>query len=237
MTIQAFDAAGDLVAIGSESMQAVVKGCNRLTVHLAALPLQTPGPDMAAPPGSDLAGVAPPPDMAGCIGGTPDEDQDGRANFCDLCPADPDPTPDGHRRRRAARRVRSRSGDGRQHARCTSICSTRPPATGRATIRSRRATWTSIRWASAPLSASNAMDMMPLLRARAGDDLPDGASRQRRRRQRPLPRHQREPEPGDRRVLRADLEQRRPGQPRHLPGGERRLQASRRCSRSARRSR
>ena len=34
-----------------------------------------------------------PPDMAGCVGGTPDEDADGRANFCDLCPDDADPTP------------------------------------------------------------------------------------------------------------------------------------------------
>ncbi len=93
MTVQAFDGANDLIAIGSESMQAVTKGCNRLTVHLAALPLQS-AVDMAIPPGGpyDMAGVIP-PDMAGCIGGMPDEDNDGRANFCDLCPADADPTP------------------------------------------------------------------------------------------------------------------------------------------------
>jgi hypothetical protein len=95
MTVEAFDASdgGNLIAIGSESMQALLKGCNRLTVHLAALPVQPPAGDMAAPPGSDLAGMEPPPDMAGCVGGTPDEDQDGRANSCDLCPADPDSTP------------------------------------------------------------------------------------------------------------------------------------------------
>lgn len=93
MTVQALDAMGGLVAIGSESIQAVVKGCNRLTVHLAALPVNPGGPvDMAVVPGSDMTGVVP-PDLAGCIGGTPDEDADGRANSCDLCPDDTDPTP------------------------------------------------------------------------------------------------------------------------------------------------
>jgi hypothetical protein len=61
-------------------------------VHLAALPPITPGPDMAAPPGSDLAGMMP-ADMTTCVGGVPDEDGDGRANFCDACPADADSTP------------------------------------------------------------------------------------------------------------------------------------------------
>ena len=94
MTVQAFDATGQLIAIGSESMQAVPKGCNRLTVHLAALPVNGGPVDMAIPPGGpfDMAGVVP-PDLAGCIGGTPDEDADGRANSCDLCPADSDSTP------------------------------------------------------------------------------------------------------------------------------------------------
>jgi hypothetical protein len=92
MTLQALDTDGNLVAIGSESMQAVAKGCNLLTVHLAALPPITPGPDMAAPPGSDLAGMMP-ADMTTCVGGVPDEDGDGRANFCDACPADADSTP------------------------------------------------------------------------------------------------------------------------------------------------
>lgn len=94
MTVQAFDSDGNLVAIGSESLQAVIKGCNRLTVHLAGLPVMQGSIDMAIPPGGpiDMAGVIP-PDLAGCIGGTPDEDADGRANFCDLCPDDSDPTP------------------------------------------------------------------------------------------------------------------------------------------------
>jgi hypothetical protein len=48
--------------------------------------------DLSVPPGSDLAGMMP-SDMTMCVGGLPDEDNDGRANFCDLCPADSDPTP------------------------------------------------------------------------------------------------------------------------------------------------
>jgi hypothetical protein len=91
LTVQAFNTGDSLVAIGAESMQAVVSGCNRMTVHLAAVPVP-PAADLSFPPGTDLAGVLP-PDMAGCIGGTPDEDSDGRANICDLCPADADSTP------------------------------------------------------------------------------------------------------------------------------------------------
>lgn len=94
LTVQAYAVGGALVAIGSNSLLAVTNGCNRMTVNLTALPGMTPGPDMAAPPGSDLAGMMTPgPDMAGCVGGTPDEDADGRADFCDLCPDDSDPTP------------------------------------------------------------------------------------------------------------------------------------------------
>jgi hypothetical protein len=53
----------------------------------------TGGDDMAH--AADLAQSvdASSPDGGGCIGGTPDEDGDGRANACDLCPADSDPTP------------------------------------------------------------------------------------------------------------------------------------------------
>jgi len=94
MTVQGVSTvANNLIAIGSESMQAVSKGCNRLTVHLAGLPAN-PIADMG-----DSAGRAyrPWPGSSrrsrGCIGGTPDEDQDGRANSCDLCPDDSDPTP------------------------------------------------------------------------------------------------------------------------------------------------
>jgi len=90
LVVQAYDENGNLVAIGSNAMQAVAKGCNRMTVTLTALPV-TSGGDMAAPPGSDLAGTT--SDMAGCVGALPDEDSDGRGNICDLCPADFDPTP------------------------------------------------------------------------------------------------------------------------------------------------
>jgi hypothetical protein len=90
VTVQAISSGAMLLAIGSESAMVVNKGCNRITVHLAALPIVPPA-DMASN-STDMAGVVP-ADMAGCVGGSPDEDQDGRANFCDVCPADSDPTP------------------------------------------------------------------------------------------------------------------------------------------------
>lgn len=95
LTINAMSAEGQLVGIGAESEQVTSKGCNRLVVHLAAVPYAPPEgvADMAGAPPPDLAGFPPPGDMGNCLGGTPDEDVDGRANSCDLCPADPDPTP------------------------------------------------------------------------------------------------------------------------------------------------
>jgi hypothetical protein len=97
LVVQAYggDADGDpLLAVGSDQLEAVTSGCNKMTVHLTALPQMTIGGDMAAPPGSDLSGMMTPgPDMAGCVGGAPDEDADGRADFCDLCPDDSDPAP------------------------------------------------------------------------------------------------------------------------------------------------
>jgi hypothetical protein len=96
VTIEAVNAAGTLIGIGSDSEPVAAKGCNRLNVHLTGLDLQSPL-DMSVASGdgsgthsSDLAATS---DLAGCIGGMPDEDNDGRANFCDLCPADYDPTP------------------------------------------------------------------------------------------------------------------------------------------------
>ena len=89
VTLQALDGAGNLIAAGTDSIQAAVMGCNRLTVHLGGVSVNG---DMAVPPGPiDMAMVR--ADLAGCFGGSPDEDQDGRANFCDLCPDDSDPTP------------------------------------------------------------------------------------------------------------------------------------------------
>jgi hypothetical protein len=101
VTIEAMDGSNMLIAIGSDSEQVAAKGCNRLNAHLAAIP-PPPVFDMSLPTASDgfmpkivdLAGVVTPPtDLAGCVGGMPDEDNDGRANSCDLCPADYDPTP------------------------------------------------------------------------------------------------------------------------------------------------
>lgn len=93
VTIDALDAQGNLLGIGSESQSVTSKGCNRLTVHLAGLGQPMPGDDLAGAPPLDFSGLPPPNDLSGCIGGTPDEDNDGRANFCDLCPADPDTMP------------------------------------------------------------------------------------------------------------------------------------------------
>jgi hypothetical protein len=104
VTIEAMDNGNTLIAIGSDSEQVAAKGCNHLNAHLAALPLN-PTFDMAQSiltdadgfinrvSDMDAAGGMPSPDLAGCVGGLPDEDNDGRANFCDLCPADYDPTP------------------------------------------------------------------------------------------------------------------------------------------------
>src|SRR5439155_24713830 len=38
LTVQAFDAQSNLVAIGSNSQEVVNKGCNRVSLHLAGLP-------------------------------------------------------------------------------------------------------------------------------------------------------------------------------------------------------
>lgn len=81
--------------------------CECLQLDMAALggdDMAAIGDDMAAP--SDLAVVvdadlarindlslAGGDDAGNCVGGTPDEDADGRANACDLCPDDPDATP------------------------------------------------------------------------------------------------------------------------------------------------
>jgi hypothetical protein len=90
VTVQAFDAQSNLLAIGSESQEVVNKGCNRLSLHLAGLPV-APIFDLSST-STDMAGMTP-PDLAGCIGGSPDEDADGRSNSCDSCPADSDPSP------------------------------------------------------------------------------------------------------------------------------------------------
>jgi hypothetical protein len=80
VTVEALDAAGDIVEIGGTSGEVSANGCNRLRAVLAALSV----PDGNFTPdggGADLT----------CFGS--DEDSDGRPNSCDLCPADYDPVP------------------------------------------------------------------------------------------------------------------------------------------------
>ena len=94
ITVEAFDSRSQLLAVGTGGGDAVANGCNRFDARLA--PLGSSGTDGGVPtdgaPPPDLT-MAPSPDLANCFGGMPDEDQDGRANSCDLCPADSDPTP------------------------------------------------------------------------------------------------------------------------------------------------
>jgi hypothetical protein len=95
LIIEALATDGTLLALGTNSGTFVDNGCNLLPVHLATLgSLDMAPPDLTQPivPGADLSTTAP-PDLAGCVGGLPDEDADGRANFCDLCPADADAPP------------------------------------------------------------------------------------------------------------------------------------------------
>lgn len=92
ITVEALSSAGDLIAVGTTAGNVVASGCNRLEALLAGLPGPADGSGLPPADGfvpPDLAGV----DLAGCVGTTPDEDADGRADFCDLCPADFDPEP------------------------------------------------------------------------------------------------------------------------------------------------
>jgi hypothetical protein len=87
ITVEAIDASGDLIGIGSAAGDMVSQGCNRLMTNLA--PLGYGGDGGVSLP--DLSSS----DMAACVAvaGQPDEDQDTRPDVCDLCPADSDPTP------------------------------------------------------------------------------------------------------------------------------------------------
>lgn len=101
VTIMAKSAGGFLVATGASTQIIKDKSCNRMTVVLAAVPFvpPKPTPDMTGmeppPPAPEMGlDMSPPmPDMSDCSGGMPDEDRDGLADYCDRCPADPDPTP------------------------------------------------------------------------------------------------------------------------------------------------
>jgi hypothetical protein len=87
VTVEALDAAGELLAVGGATADVVANGCNRLQALLTALP----GPGDGFIPMQDFSGDGGgPPDLT-CAG--PDEDSDGRPNSCDLCPADYDPIP------------------------------------------------------------------------------------------------------------------------------------------------
>jgi hypothetical protein len=99
VTVEALDALGGVLAIGTAAGDVVALGCNKLDAPLLPLPMGDGGVvldlttplsemDMSVPPNADLTlpGDLSCPD-------TPDEDGDGRGDACDLCPADYDPTP------------------------------------------------------------------------------------------------------------------------------------------------
>lgn len=84
ITVEALASDGRLLGIGSTSGDVVSNGCNRLEARLTSLPGGGDG-------GIDLGGDGGKGnDLAGCLSSLPDEDGDGRADFCDLCPADSD---------------------------------------------------------------------------------------------------------------------------------------------------
>jgi hypothetical protein len=106
VVVLALDKNGSDLAIGSGTSTVAAKGCNRMTVQLTSLGPLGEDRDLsvvggndgggAGGGGHDLAGadllMSLPADMANCIGGTPDEDSDLRADACDICAADPEPT-------------------------------------------------------------------------------------------------------------------------------------------------
>lgn len=92
LTVEALDAAGALVGIGSAGGEVLAEGCNRLEARLT--PLNVGGmADGGVFDFSPAPDSGPQPDLAPCEGSRPDEDQDNRGDVCDLCPADSDPTP------------------------------------------------------------------------------------------------------------------------------------------------
>jgi hypothetical protein len=99
-SVDALDGAGNVEAIGSTDGTVSPNGCNRMQLRLTPLPISdmsvlpdlTPLPDLSGQPLTDLT-VSEADIEPSCSGGMPDEDGDGRADFCDVCAVDSDPTP------------------------------------------------------------------------------------------------------------------------------------------------
>jgi hypothetical protein len=100
LSVQSLDANGNVFALGTAEGDVVSNGCNRLDASL--FPLGGGGGDGGGGGGGD--GNFTPPDlfsadMSNCsvtpanMSTVPDEDSDGRADSCDLCPDDYDPMP------------------------------------------------------------------------------------------------------------------------------------------------
>jgi hypothetical protein len=93
LSVQALDSTGSIFALGTAASDVTSNGCNRLEASL--FPLGSSGGD-----GGGVDGFIPPDlmstDMSNCTvvsASIPDEDGDNRADSCDLCPDDYDPTP------------------------------------------------------------------------------------------------------------------------------------------------
>jgi hypothetical protein len=110
LQIHALDSGGRILAFGSAAGDVTTSGCNRLEALLSTLPgglggTDDLGVDMAVPTddsgtpqdfaGVDLTGVdlAPICQVGANAAEQIDEDQDGRANTCDICAADADQSP------------------------------------------------------------------------------------------------------------------------------------------------
>jgi hypothetical protein len=104
LQIDALDTNGGLVAFGTAAGDVSANGCNKLEALLSVIPgggggnsdLGTDGPVIPLPDGfiaPDLSGGTLPQCQVQQASEVIDEDADGRANTCDLCPADADQNP------------------------------------------------------------------------------------------------------------------------------------------------
>jgi hypothetical protein len=100
-SVDALDGAGNVEAIGSTDGTVSPNGCNRMQLRLTPLPIADLAmlpdlsqlPDLTGQPLPDLTMTTEADIQPSCSGGMPDEDGDGRADFCDVCAVDSDPTP------------------------------------------------------------------------------------------------------------------------------------------------